>query len=122
MGDSMIRRNLIVAAGVAVAGLVAAPSTLLAQTVGAAQSFAVVGGQSVTAACGATQTLVTGDVGVSPGTSITGFPACAATVPPFATHANDGAAIAAQAATLTLYNTLAAMGAGTPIGNELGGQ
>lgn len=118
----MNRRNFAAAAGVALAALVSAPSMALAQTVGAAQSFAVVGGQSVTAACGATQTLITGDVGVAPGTSITGFPACAATVPPFSTHANDAAAIAAQAATLTLYNTLAAMGAGTPIGAELSGQ
>ena len=118
----MNRRNSIAAASVALVALLSAPSTLLAQTVGAAQSFAVVGGQSVTAACGATQTLITGDVGVAPGTSITGFPACAAAVPPFSTHANDAAAIAAQAATLSLYNSLAAQPAGTPIGDELSGQ
>ena len=93
-----------------------------AQSLGAAESFAIVGGQSVTAAAGATQTLINGDVGVSPGTSLTGFPANATTVPPFATHVNDGAAIDAQAATQALYNTLAAMGAGTAIGNELGGE
>lgn len=93
-----------------------------AQSLGAAASFAIVGGQSVTAASGSTQTLINGDVGVSPGTSITGFPANATTVPPFATHANDGAAVNAQAATLALYNDLAGRAAGTAIGAELGGE
>jgi uncharacterized repeat protein (TIGR01451 family) len=114
--------KLIAAAAVALVASLAAPAPLDAQTIGAAQSFAVLGGTSVTAACGATQSLINGDVGVSPGTSITGFPACATTVPPFATHVNDGAAINAQAATLALYNELVALGAGTAIGNELGGQ
>src|SRR5687768_14745791 len=117
-----MNRNLTCAAAVTFAALMAAPSTVLGQTAGAASSFAVVGGQSVTAACGATTSLINGDVGVSPGTSITGFPACAITVPPYATHANDAAAINAQSAALTLYNTIAAMGAGTPIGDELSGQ
>lgn len=106
----------------AAAAVAGSPSRLCAQTVGAAQSFAVLGGQSVTAAAGATQSLITGDVGVSPGTSITGFPANAMTVPPFSTHANDGAAVGAQSATTSLYNSLAALGAGTAIGNELSGQ
>ncbi|HEX6324330.1 MAG TPA: ice-binding family protein [Vicinamibacterales bacterium] len=118
----MKRMKSIAASAVAIVAYLAGPAPLQAQTVGAAQSFAIVGGTSVTAACGATQSLMTGDVGVSPGTTITGFPACAATVPPFSTHANDGSAISAQAATLALYNELAALGAGTAIGNELGGQ
>jgi acetyltransferase-like isoleucine patch superfamily enzyme len=111
----MNRKNLTVAAGVAFAALVGGPSMVFAQTVGAAQSFAIVGGQSVTAAAGPTQSLINGDVGVSPGTSITGFPANATTVPPYATHVNDGAAINAQAATLSLYNSLVALGPGTAI-------
>ena len=101
---------------------IALSSPASAQTVGAADSFAVLGGTSVTAAAGGTQTLINGDVGVSPGTSITGFPANATTVPPFGVHSNDAAAIAAQSATQTLYNELVALGAGTAIGNELGGQ
>jgi uncharacterized repeat protein (TIGR01451 family) len=118
----MNRKSLTVAAGVAFAALVGGPSMVLAQTVGAAQSFAIVGGQSVTAAAGPTQSLINGDVGVSPGTSITGFPANATTVPPYSTHANDAAAVSAQAATLSLYNSLVALGPGTAIGDELNGQ
>ncbi|MDQ3172038.1 MAG: ice-binding family protein [Acidobacteriota bacterium] len=118
----MNRSSLSVVAVVGIASLLGGASTALAQSAGAAQSFAILGGQSVTAASGATQTLINGDVGVSPGNSITGFPAFATTVPPYAVHNNDGAAIAAQSSATALYNSLAAMGAGTAIGNELGGQ
>ena len=79
----------------------------------------MLGGSSVTAA--GTGTVITGDVGVSPGTSITGFPASATVVPPFATHANDGAAIAAQTSTTALYTTLVGTGGATALGAELGG-
>ncbi|HXG55597.1 MAG TPA: ice-binding family protein, partial [Vicinamibacterales bacterium] len=87
--------------------------------VGAAQSFAVLGGTTVTAA--GTGTVINGDVGVSPGTSITGFPAGAVVVPPFTTHVNDGAAIAAQTSTTALFNTLAATSGGRALDAELGG-
>jgi type VI secretion system secreted protein VgrG len=73
----------------------------------------------VTAAAGATVSLINGDVGVSPGTSITGFPAAATTVPPFTTHANDALAISGQASVSALYSTLASLPAGTPVGPEL---
>ena len=117
-----MNRRLRFVAGVGWAVLLCTPAIVRAQTVGAAGSFAVVGGQSVTAAAGATQSVVNGDVGVSPGTSITGFPAFATTTPPFATHSNDGAAQSAQAATLSLYNTIVALGPGTAIGPELSNQ
>jgi hypothetical protein len=88
-------------------------------SLGSAQSYAILGGTSV--AANGTGSIITGDVGVSPGTSITGFPAGATVVPPFATHANDGSAIAAQSSTTALYVSLAALGGATPIGPELGG-
>src|SRR5436305_1654695 len=97
LSKSMNRKSSIVAAATACAAVIGVPTLALAQTIGAAQSFAIVGGQSVTAAAGATQSAINGDVGVSPGTSITGFPAFAATLAPFSTHSNDGAAQSAQA-------------------------
>ena len=114
--------TLPLAASAAVAALLFSPAVALAQappSVGAAQSFAVLGGSAVTAA--GTGTVITGDVGVSPGTSLTGFPAGAVVVPPFGTHVNDGQAIAAQTSTTALYTSLAAMGGATPLVAELGG-
>jgi hypothetical protein len=119
----MKRIPVFLAASAALAALLFSPSPAAAQTppnVGAAQSFAVVGGSSVTAA--GTGTVINGDVGVSPGTSITGFPGSAIVLPPFATHANDGVAIAAQGATGALYTDLATRSGATPIIAELGGR
>jgi hypothetical protein len=100
--------------------LLCAASPASAQpSLGAAQSFAVLGGSTVTAA--GTGTIITGDVGVSPGTSITGFPAGATVVPPFSTHSNDAAAIAAQASATSLYTTLAGTGGAIPVVAEMGG-
>src|SRR6185295_15553894 len=61
------------------------------------------------------------DVGVSPGTAITGFPASATVVLPFATHSNDTSAIAAQAAVSTLYPDLVATGPCSPLAAQLNG-
>ena len=56
-----------------------------------------------------TGSTVNGDVGINPAaaTNITGFPGNAVILPPFANHGNDGNAISASAATLTLYNSAA---------------
>ncbi|MEK6192569.1 MAG: putative Ig domain-containing protein [Chloroflexota bacterium] len=115
----MTRQRLGPVASVGLIALLCGASPALAQSLGSAQSFAVVGGTAVTAA--GTGTVITGDVGVSPGTSITGFPAGATVVPPFGTHANDGAAIAAQSSVTSLYTTLAGTGGATATGPELGG-
>ena len=99
--------------------LVSAPA--LAQSLGAAQSFAILGGSAVNA--NGAGSSVNGDVGVSPGSSITGFPAQANVVPPFSfAHSADGPANNARASTLTLYNFLAAAGGATPILPGLDGQ
>jgi hypothetical protein len=119
-GNRLMTRNCLhLMAGVGIASLLCGASPASAQSVGAAQSFAVVGGTTVTAA--GTGSIMLGDVGVSPGTSITGFPAMATVVPPFGTHSNDAAAIAAQSAVSALYTTLATTGGATVIGAELGG-
>jgi hypothetical protein len=114
----MTRKSLAPAA-LAVISVLLHGGAVSAQSPGAAQSFAVVGGTSVTVA--GTGSLINGDVGVSPGTSITGIPGGGTVVPPFATHINDGPAIAAQAATGALYTTLAGTGGATALGPELGG-
>ena len=116
-GTRQVIRSVTLAAGAGLAALLCDPSSAGAQSAGAASSFAIVGGTAVSA--NGTGSVVTGDVGVSPGTSITGFPAAATTVPPYSTHSTDGAAISAQAATLALYNVLAAAGPATPIGAQL---
>ena len=116
----MTRNSLGLVAIAGIAAIAWGVTPVSAQTVGAAGSFAIVGGSTVTAA--GTGSVVNGDVGVSPGTAITGFPASASTVPPYSTHSNDGAAINAQAATLTLYNFLAAAPGATPILAQLNAQ
>jgi hypothetical protein len=104
------------------AALLSVSVPALAQTVGAAQSFAILGGTAVTA--NGTGSVINGDVGVAPaaGSAITGFPAAATVVSPYSVHGNDGLAIGARAATLTLYNDLAALGGAIPILPGLSGQ
>jgi len=83
-----------------------------APTLASAQSFAVLGDTTVTNT-GATP--IKGDLGVSPGTAVTGFPP--GTVTGGTIHANDAAAVAAQADAHTAYAALA----GQPCGTDLGG-
>src|ERR1700722_14835784 len=80
-------------------------SSLVAQTVsdlGVAQNFAVLGGSTVT---NTGATLISGNLGVSPGSAITGFPP--GTVTNGALHAADPAPAQAHAATATAFNPLA---------------
>ena len=76
----------------------------------------MLGGTAVTVAGGGAT--ITGDVGVSPGTSITGP---VTVVSPFNVHNNDGSAIAAQSSVTALYTSLAGTGGATALGAELGG-
>jgi uncharacterized repeat protein (TIGR01451 family) len=92
---------------------VAISNTLLAQTappLGTAQSFAVLGASTVT---NTGPTIVTGNLGVSPGSAVTGFPIYAA----------DAVASQAQSDSLTAYNNLAGQSCTTTFGDvaELGG-
>ena len=84
---------------------------------GSAANFAVLAGSTVT---NTGATTVTGDLGVSPGTAVTGFPPGTVNG---TTHAGDPAAAQAQLDLTTAYNDAAgrSVGAVTVAGN-LGGQ
>jgi hypothetical protein len=88
-------------------------------SLGAARNFALLGGSTVTVA--AINTIVTGEVGTYPGTSITGIPAGGTVVPPFTTHSANSASMDAQASATALYIELATTGEAMPITAELGG-
>ena len=83
------------------------PSSQLGQ----AQSFAVLGGSTVT---NTGPTIVVGDLGVSPGTAVTGFPP--GTVTGGTIHAADAVALQAQADTTAAYVDLAGRACDTTFG------
>src|ERR1700687_3420833 len=87
-----------------------------APPLGSAQSFAVLGASTVTSTG---PTVITGDLGVSPGTAVTGFPPGKVTGGTL--HAGDAPATPAQAAAHTAYAHLVAQPRGTNLtGKTLG--
>ena len=78
-------------------------SAATSPTLAGVADYSVLAGDEVTCT-GSTTT--TGDVGVSPGTLITGFPVPCVAGPPGTTYSNDASAIAAQADALTAFGTL----------------
>ncbi len=81
-----------------------------------AHSFAVLGASTVT---NTGPTIITGDLGVSPGTAVTGFPP--GSVTGGTVHAGDATATAAQAAAHSAYGNLVAQPCGINLtGKTLG--
>ena len=111
----MKSKHLIPLAFVTLAGFL--PPSKASIFLGLADRFAVLGGSGVTSTG---NTVLNGDLGVSPGTAITGF---APGIVNGAIHNNDAVAIQAQTDALAAYNSLAGE---TPnqnlTGQDLGGQ
>lgn len=113
---------LFVTSTVAVKTVSAIPSAIPAvastYTLGAAQSFSVLAGSAVT---NTGSSVITGDVGISPGTSVTGFPPGIVN-PPGTIHTTDALAASAQTDATTAYNYAVAQPTTTDLtGQNLGG-
>lgn len=92
-------------------------SAQTAPPLGTAQNFAVVGGSTIT---NTGSTVVTGSLGISPGSALTGFPP--GVVNSGTTHLADAVALAAQSSITTAYDNLAGQACITDLtGQDLGG-
>lgn len=97
--------------------IILACSAAVAPPLGTAGSFAILGGSTVT---NTGLTVVNGDLGVSPGSAITGFPP--GVIVGGTSHANDGVAILAQSDETIAYNNLAGQSCDVNLtGQDLGG-
>jgi hypothetical protein len=117
----MTRNRLQLALGAGMAAFLYGTVPAAAQTappLGSAQSFAVLGGSTVT---NTGPSLISGDLGVSPGSAITGFPP--GTVVSGTIHAADAVAAAAQNSVTTAYVNLAGQACTQDLtGQDLGGK
>lgn len=111
--------SAVVAAALALFVVGGSPAAYAAEPavgLGTAAPFAVLGGTTVT---NTGPTVVNGDLGVSPGTAITGFPpgTVAGTQ-----HAADAVALQAQSDLVTAYDDAAGRTPATTVSSDLGGQ
>src|SRR6476661_7816674 len=124
-GQSLRRRfrAVLTVGTVAAAALLAgAPSALAASVqppvgLGTATSFAVLAGTTVT---NTGPSMISGDLGVSPGTAVTGFPP--GVVTNGSIHSADAVAAQAQADLTTAYNDAAGRTPAGAVTSDLGGQ
>jgi adhesin HecA-like repeat protein len=112
-------RNFSLLLSVLILALLAPSANADTITLGTAANFAVLAGSAVTNT-GST-IIAAGDLGVSPGSAITGFPPGIVN-PPGTIHAADGVALQAQKDLTTAYNALAGQApTGSLTGTDLGG-
>jgi hypothetical protein len=113
----LLRARLMILPAAAALLLVAALPAAAQISLGTAQGFTVLGGSAVT---NTGSTVVTGNVGVSPGSSVTGFPpglVIGGTI-----HSADAVAAQAQVDLTAAYNAAAGLPCGTDLtGQDLGG-
>ena len=110
-------RFLTIAGSLALLNAVPA-SAQTAPSLGSAQSYAVLGGSTVT---NTGPSVIGGDLGLSPGTAVTGFPP--GVVVGGAIHAADATALAAQNSLTTAYNSAAGQACTQDLtGQDLGGK
>jgi hypothetical protein len=116
----MYRKSLIASASLGLAFLLAGASSMRAQapSLGTAKTFAVLAGQSVT---NSGPTVLSSDLGVSPGTAVSGFPP-GILLPPGAQYVADAVAQQAQADLTAAYVDVAGRPCGAVLtGQDLGG-
>jgi len=109
-----LRRGLVPGLFLACAALAIFIANTRGQSLGSAETFGVLGASTVT---NTGATIISGDVGVSPGSAITGFPP--GIIQNGALHAADGPATQAHADFATAYNEFA--GLASPPANNLSG-
>jgi hypothetical protein len=113
----MMSKSLRFVASTGLAALLCSVAVWAQSSLGTAQSFAVLGGSTVT---NTGPSVLAGDLGVSPGSAITGFPPGTRTG---TTHAADAAALQAQNDVTTQYNAFASAACTADLtGQDLGGK
>ena len=114
-----MKRSLFLLAAISACAAVQPVARADVVDLGTAGSFSVLAGSTVTNT--GPSVVDGGDVGVSAGSSISGFPP-GVIVPPFTMHAGDAAAIQAHNDLVTAYNTAAGLAVTQDLtGQDLGG-
>lgn len=109
-------RARIGAACIALAATFGAVAPAVAQSLGTARTYGVLAASTVT---NTGVTVVQGDLGLSPGTAVVGFPPGSVTG---TIHAADAAALQAQSDLTIAYNAVASQACGNTVTGDLGGR
>ena len=113
--DNTVRATQGAIFGTATVIVVSSPPPAPIVSLGTASTYGILAGSTVTCVTGG---IVKGDIGISPGSALTGFGPCVFTG---TAHLADGPAAQAQLDNTTAYNTLAGLPCGTTIVADLGG-